>query len=62
MKKFLLLLLTECLLSMLTSCHESTPPPTIQIPDMHPVGDGLSVIGFAFVGSAVVLVLGRLLR
>lgn len=44
--------------SFLVSCA-SNPPPTV--PDMGPIGDGLRVIGFALIGVAVVITLGRLL-
>jgi hypothetical protein len=47
----------------LSSCKEDTPaPPAAYITDTEPVGNGLAVIGFAIVGAAVVIVLGRLLR
>lgn len=47
----------------LCSCEEDTPtPPVSYVTDTEPVGAGLAVIGFAMVGAAVVLVLGRLLR
>ena len=47
----------------LSSCKEDTPaPPAAYVTDTEPVGAGLTVIGFAMVGAAVVLVLGRLLR
>jgi hypothetical protein len=47
----------------LCSCEEghSTPPPA-PVTDTTPVGDGLKVIGFAMLGAAVVIVLGRLAR
>jgi hypothetical protein len=47
----------------LSSCKEEAPaPPAAYITDTEPVGAGLTVIGFAIVGAAVVVVLGRLLR
>lgn len=36
----------------------STPP----APDMGPIGDGLSVIGFSLIAVAVVVTLGKLLK
>ena len=49
----------------LGSCSEapSKPPPlpTVAVTDTEPVGDGLKVIGFAMLGAAVVVVLGRML-
>ena len=38
---------------------DPSPPP---VPDMVPLGEGLKVIGYAVVGAAVVLTLGKLLR
>jgi len=47
------------------SCSEApphkTPPPPTPVTDTAPVGDGLKVIGFAMLGAAVVVVLGRML-
>jgi hypothetical protein len=49
----------------LGSCSEAPskppPPPTVAVTDTAPVGDGLKVIGFAMLGAAVVVVLGRML-
>ena len=50
----------------LGSCSEALPkplppPPTVTVTDTEPVGDGLKVIGFAMLGAAVVVVLGRML-
>lgn len=46
-----------------SSCTEAPPAPrSLPVTDTTPVGDGLKVIGFAMLGAAVVLVLGRLLR
>ena len=50
----------------LGSCSEAPPkspppPPTVTVTDTEPVGDGLKVIGFAMLGAAVVVVLGRML-
>ena len=59
-KKVLLLPAAGILLA-LSSCTESNsaplPPP---VTDTAPVGDGLKVIGFAVLGAAVVIVLGRM--
>ncbi len=38
------------------------PPPQVPVTDTQPVGDGLKVIGFAMLGAACVVVLGRLIR
>lgn len=48
----------------LSSCNddESKQPPQIIVTENKATGDGLAVIGFAIVGAAVVIVLGRLLR
>ena len=65
MKSLLLLSAAGCSLA-LGSCSEATPeppppPPTVTVTDTSPVGDGLKVIGFALLGAAVVVVLGRML-
>jgi hypothetical protein len=65
LKKFLLLLPIVAIFTALGSCNgceanKHTPPVTVT--DTRPVGDGLAVLGFAIVGAAVVVVLGRLLR
>jgi len=44
---------------LLGSCTSPTGPPPI---DMGPVGDGLKVIGFALIGMAVVITVGRFLH
>jgi hypothetical protein len=36
--------------------------PQVTVTDTKPVGEGLTVVGFAIVGAAVVVVLGRMLR
>lgn len=48
----------------LGSCNEepAKPAPHVTVTDTKPVGEGLTVIGFAIVGATVVVVLGRLLR
>ena len=45
---------------LLAGCVEEPPPPPV--PDMVPLGEGLKVIGYALVGAAVILTLGRLVR
>jgi hypothetical protein len=65
MKSLLLLSAAGCSLA-LGSCSETPPeappsPPSIVVTDTSPVGDGLKVIGFAMLGAAVVVVLGRML-
>ena len=46
------------------SCGESpTPqPPPVPVIETAPVGEGLKVIGYALLGAACVVVLGRLIR
>ena len=47
------------------ACRSSPPKPSTPQPvvtDTRPLGDGLKVIGFAFLGASVVVTLGRLLR
>ncbi len=49
----------------LSSCNDEDavkPPPAVTVTDTQPIGAGLTVVGFAIVGAAVVVVLGRLLR
>lgn len=49
----------------LVSCSGSrTPPapPPVPVTDTAPVGEGLKVIGYAMLGAACVVVLGRLIR
>ncbi len=60
-------LLAACLALPLLAggCSEpSAKPPTPQpvVTDTRPLGEGLKVIGFAFLGASVVVTLGRLLR
>lgn len=64
--KSLLLLFAAGGFMALNSCSEAPPkplppPPTVTVTDTEPVGDGLKVIGFAMLGAAVVVVLGRML-
>jgi hypothetical protein len=54
--------LAACVLAT-SACTEEEPPPrqpTI-VTDTRPVGQGLKVIGFAMLGAAVVVVLGRIM-
>jgi len=62
--KALLLLPAAAVFMTLSSCVDDTdkPAPKVTVTDTKPVGDGLTVVGFAIVGAAVVVVLGRLLR
>ena len=61
--KKLLLLPTAALVIACASCGESTPePPPPPVTDTEPVGEGLTVIGYALLGAAVVVVLGRMMR
>jgi hypothetical protein len=48
-------------LLLAAGCVEEPPPPP-PVPDMAPLGDGLKVIGYAVIGAAVVLTLGKLLE
>lgn len=60
-----LLLLVAAAFMALTSCNDESATkstPQVTVTDTEPVGAGLTVIGFAIVGAAVVVVLGRLLR
>jgi hypothetical protein len=62
--KTLLLLPVAAVFMTLSSCEDESatkPVPQITV-DTHPLGAGLTVIGFAIVGAAVVGALGRLLR
>ena len=62
LKRLLLLPAAGVFLS-LSSCKDDVPaPPASFITDTAPVGDGLKVIGFAVLGAAVVIVLGRMLK
>ena len=44
---------------MLAACKSGQPP---EMPDLVPVGDGLKTLGYAVLGAAVVLTLGRFIR
>jgi hypothetical protein len=60
----LLLLPIACAVTALSSCDgesEIEPIPIVSL-DTKPVGDGLSVIGYALLGAAVVIVLGKMIR
>jgi hypothetical protein len=60
----LLLLPIACAVTALSSCDGESdiePIPIVTL-DTEPVGDGLSVIGFALLGAAVVIVLGKMIR
>jgi hypothetical protein len=61
--KKLLLLPAAGIFMACASCGGSAPAPAPPpVTDTAPVGDGLKVIGFAMLGAAVVVVLGRLLK
>lgn len=45
--------------SLLGACSTPAAPAA---PDMGPVGDGLKVIGYALIGVAVILSVGRSIR
>jgi len=46
------------------SCSDSSPPkpPPVPVTDTEPVGEGLKVIGYAMLGAACVVVLGKIIR
>jgi ABC-type Co2+ transport system permease subunit len=52
-------LLTAALATFFASCSS---PPVPTAPDMGPIGDGLSVIGFSLIAVAVVITIGRIFR
>lgn len=56
-KSLLLLPIIGCVLACV-SCNEQGPP----VIDTTPLGDGLKVIGYAVVGAAVLMVLGKLVK
>lgn len=63
LKKLLLLPAAGAFMAC-ASCSGSTSsaPPPPPVTDTKPVGEGLKVIGFAMLGAAVVVVLGRMLK
>ncbi len=65
-KPFLISLALAGFLLACVSCSEtrssSPPPPPAPVTDTAPVGEGLKVIGFAMLGAAVVVVLGKMIR
>jgi len=62
-RRFLLLPAAGVALACASCSEGSTPaPPPVPVTDTKPVGEGLKVIGYALLGAAVVLVLGKLLR
>ena len=44
------------------SCEPARTPEPIPVTDTRPVGEGLKVIGFCFLGAMVVLTVGRCFR
>jgi hypothetical protein len=62
MRTLLLLPAVGAFLALSSCREEAAPPPAPIIVETEPVGNGLAVIGFAMIGAAVVIVLGRLLR
>lgn len=63
-KSFLIPLAALFAVLALSSCSEREPapaPPPVSV-DTVPVGEGLKLIGFAMLGAACVLVLGKLIR
>ena len=44
------------------SCEPANEPAPIPVTDTRPVGEGLKVIGFCFLGAMVVLTVGRCFR
>jgi hypothetical protein len=61
LKKLLLLPVAGVLLALCSCKDEGLPQPPVII-NTEPVGSGLSVIGFALLGAAVVCVLGKMLK
>lgn len=61
-RKFLLLPAAGAMLT-LSSCKDDTPAsPLHSITDTAPVGEGLKILGYAVLGSAVVTTLGKIAR
>lgn len=44
------------------SCEPAKEPAPIPVTDTRPLGEGLKVIGFCFLGAMVVLTVGRCFR
>jgi hypothetical protein len=64
-KRFLIPLAGLVLVLALASCSGGESPPKPSPPpvtDTRPVGEGLKVIGYAMLGAACVVVLGKLIR
>jgi hypothetical protein len=64
-KWFLIPLAALVAVLALASCSggDSSPaPPPVPVTDTQPVGEGLKVIGYAMLGAACVVVLGKLIR
>ena len=65
-KWFLLPLAALVAVLAFTSCSgsdaPSPEPPPVPVTDTRPVGEGLKLLGFAVLGSAVVICLGKLIR
>ena len=57
--KTLLTLLGLLTVIVMVSCTSQAGPPA---PDMTPIGEGLKVIGFALIATAVVITVGRFLN
>jgi hypothetical protein len=62
LKKLLLLPAAGIFLALSSCTEEASAPPLPVVTDTAPVGDGLKVIGFALLGAAVVIALGRMLK
>ncbi len=60
--KAILLIAASALTLLLFSCEEPPkpqPPAPPPVTDTTPVGDGLKVVGYALLGAAVVITVGR---
>jgi len=62
-KSLLILPVMTCVMAV-SSCKEDEGlmPDLKVVADTKPIGNGLSVIGFALLGASVVFVIGRLLK
>ena len=61
-KSLLLLPVIGCIMA-LASCEGDGSLPGIEVTaDTTPIGDGLKVIGYAILGTSVVIVIGRTLK